>query len=557
MVSPSTAAQDEPRSLRSGPSAIVVPVPTGRPAALRDERSILVRFEGFATAETRAAARAQIGGTRLRAFSLVPGLELVRLPPGRRPEQAIAALRRLPSVTYAHANTIIYINQQLPNDEYFFEQWALHNTGQGSAWGVWPPGSVDADIDWPEAWVAAGGGAGSVVAVLDTGIDYRHGDLAPNVWLNTAELNGSTGVDDDGNGYVDDIRGWDFVDGDNDPLDRHGHGTHVAGIVAAAANNAYGVTGVMWSGKVMALKVLNDAGYGLLSDAVAALEYATAMGVRVSNASWGYSQLEPGELTDHLALRDAIAASAARNHLLVAAAGNETLDTDAVPHYPSAFDLDNVIAVAATDNTDQLAWFSNWGAASVDLAAPGQDILNTWKRFAQFDDFAWLSGTSMAAPHVAGVAGLLAARSACESYGQVRAQILDNVRPVGALSGLTVTGGVLDAAAALGGDPCAPPVPPLAVATATLPSAVAGLGYAAQLAASGGVPPYEWSIASGALPAGLALGSDGSISGTVIALRGDYAFTVRVTDATSSGAVRALSIRVAAPACHGCHQGGG
>ncbi len=439
------------------PTGIVIAAPSGRPTRLYDETSVLVRFKAIASPNRRAMARAQIKGTRLRRYSLVAGLEQVRLGPGVTVAQALAILRRLPFVAYAEANPVIAIDQQLPNDPYFDEQWALHNTGQGSGFGVWLPGTPGADIDWPEAWANAAG-TGATVAILDTGIDYRHSDLAPNVWLNAAEVNGSAGVDDDGNGYVDDIRGWNFVGNDSDPLDDNGHGSHVAGIVAAVANNHNGVTGLMWNGKVMALKVFDDQGYGVLADAIAALEYAIAKGVRVSNSSWGYSDIAPEELAAHQALYDTIQATAAANHLFVASAGNDMVDTDSTPHYPSAFDLDNVVSVAAADNNDQLAGFSNWGAVSVDLAAPGQDVFSTYMLFAGLiDDYAWVSGTSMAAPHVSGVAGLLTGLAACQTYGQVRDQILNNARPIGALSGRTVTGGMLNVNATLNGTECAPP----------------------------------------------------------------------------------------------------
>jgi subtilisin family serine protease len=462
LCSPLARAQNAaPPKTIAQPAGIALPAPTGRPSRLFDDTSVLVRFKAVAPPNLRAMARAQVHGTRLRAYSIVPGLEHIRLAPGQNVDEALAALRRLPFVAYAHRNPVIHIDQQLPNDPYFAEQWALHNTGQDSSFGVWLAGTPDADIDWPEAWAVPAATSGSVVAILDTGIDYRHSDLAPNVWLNLAELNGTPGVDDDGNGYVDDIRGWDFVNNDNSPLDGNGHGTHVAGTIAAVVNNLNGVAGVMWTGKVMALKILDDAGSGLLSDAVAALEYATAKGVRVANNSWGYSDIAPGEVADHQALHDAIQAAAAANLLFVAAAGNDAVDTDITPHYPSAFNLDNIISVAATDNTDQLASFSNWGAVSVDLGAPGVDVFSTYMLFAgAIDDYAWLSGTSMATPHVSGVAGLLAGIPACQTYGKVRDQIFSHVRPLVALSGLTATGGMLNIHDALAGSPCTVVPPP-------------------------------------------------------------------------------------------------
>ncbi len=536
------------------PSGIVIPAPTGRPTRSFDQTSILVRFKPATLNNRRAAARAQINGTRLRAYSIISGLEHIRLGAGRDVEQALATLRRLPFVAYAHRNHVIYLDQQ-PNDAYFDEQWALHNTGQGSGWDIWFPGTPDANIDWPEAWANATGN-GSVVAILDTGIDYRHSDLGPNVWQNAAEVSGIPGVDDDGNGYVDDFRGWDFVNGDNNPLDGHGHGTHVAGTVAALVNNSTGVAGVMWNGQVMALKILDDQGFGLLSDAIAALQYAIDQGVRVSNNSWGYSALGPGNFADHQALYDAIEAAAAADHLFVAAAGNDTVDTDSTPHYPSAFDLDNIISVAATDNNDQLAWFSSWGPVSVDLAAPGQDVFSTYKLFAgRFDDYAWISGTSMATPHVSGVAGLVAGMPQCQTYQQVREQILNNVRPLGALSGLMVTGGVLSTNNTMDGNECPPPAPPLTVVTTTLFDARVGFGYGAHLTAGGGMPPYAWLVIGGSLPSGLELSYGSWIIGTVRGSSGTYEFVVRVTDDAGTTATRVLSITVKSrlSRCSTCH----
>jgi subtilisin family serine protease len=441
------AVADQP-----GPSGVVVPAITGA-ARGHDDTTLLIRFKSGTTSTDRAAARALVNGALLRRYSLVSGLEHVGVHGGLDVARAVAILRRHPSVAYAHPNYRVAANQQQPDDEYIGEQWPLNNTGQGSLFGVWPPGVPDADIDWPEAWSEAAGD-GSIVAVLDTGIDYRHSDLQANVWINAVEAGGVPGVDDDGNGYVDDIRGWDFVNSDNNPLDGHGHGSHVAGTIAAVANNGVGVAGVMWSGRVMALKILDDSGFGLLSDAVEALQYAVAKGVRVSNSSWGYSEYLPEEEADHNALRDAIDAARLQDHLFVAAAGNEGTNGDVAPHYPSSFDLDNIISVAATDNNDQLAWFSSYGPTSVDLAAPGDYVFSTYKLFAgALDDYAWLSGTSMATPHVAAVAALLVGLQPEWTYQQVRDQILSHVRSVGVLAGTSVTGGILNVHDALDGVP--------------------------------------------------------------------------------------------------------
>lgn len=204
----------------------------------------------------------------------------------------------------------------------------------------------------------------------------------------------------------------------------------------------------------MALKMMGDDGTGLPSDAIAALEYAVDKGVRVSNNSWGYTTYTPVEEADHYALYDAIQAAGLAGHLFVAAGGNELTDTDVTPHYPSSFDLDNIVSVAATDNTDHLAWFSSYGPTTVDLAAPGDYVFSTYKLWGGvLDDYGWLSGTSMATPQVAGVAGLLLGLQPGWTYGQVRDRILATARPLAALSGMTATGGMLNIQAALDGVP--------------------------------------------------------------------------------------------------------
>ena len=233
-----------------------------------------------------------------------------------------------------------------------------------------------------------------MVAIIDTGIDYTHPDLAANIWTNPGEIAGD-GIDNDGNGYVDDVHGYDFVNNDGDPMDDHFHGTHTAGTVGAVGNNGVGVTGVNWQVKLMALKFLGASGSGSVSGAVSALEYAVTMGVRLSNNSWGgggYSQ----------ALYDAIKNSQVIGHVFVAAAGNSGVNSDLQPAYPASYDLDNIISVAAIDSSDNLASFSNRGVVTVDLAAPGVAVLST----VLGGGYASYSGTSMATPHVTGAAAL-------------------------------------------------------------------------------------------------------------------------------------------------------
>ena len=211
--------------------------------------------------------------------------------------------------------------------------------------------------------------ANVLVGVIDTGVDYNHPDLAANIWTNPGEIAGN-GIDDDGNGYIDDVHGYDFVNNDGDPMDDNGHGTHFSGTIGGVGNNGIGVAGVNWNVKIMALKFLDSGGSGSTANAVAGVQYATMMGVDVTSNSWGgggFSQ----------ALYDAIDAAGAANIAFVAAAGNNGANNDTSPAYPAAYDLPNIISVAATDDNDELASFSNYGAASVDLGAPGVDILST------------------------------------------------------------------------------------------------------------------------------------------------------------------------------------
>ena len=324
-----------------------------------------------------------------------------------------------------------------PNDPSYGSLWGLNNTGQNG-------GRVDADIDAPEAWELAKGSASLVTAVIDTGVLYNHPDLAANMWKNPGETPGD-GVDNDGNGFVDDVFGYDFKNNDADPADDHGHGTHCAGTIAGVGDNGTGVTGVNWTGKVMALKFLGADGYGDSSDGIRAINYATKMktqygvDVRVTSNSWG------GDAWSQ-EMEDAIAASGNAGMLFVAAAGNGGEDgigddNDVTPNYPSNYDLDNVIAVAATDRNDNRASFSNYGATTVDLAAPGVSILSTYKD----NGYANLSGTSMATPHVAGVATLAFSYNPGATASEVKTAILGGVDPIPAMSGKSVSGGRLNA----------------------------------------------------------------------------------------------------------------
>jgi len=302
------------------------------------------------------------------------------LEPGQRLQEVVQAYQSSPDVEYAELNYVVSISA-MPDDPRYLAQWSLDK------------------IDAPEAWDVCTGSSDIIVAVVDTGVDYNHRDLRSNVWVNEAELTGIEGVDDDENGYVDDIRGYNFVYNNSDPIDDHGHGTHCAGIIAAEGNNGLDVAGVCWKAKVMALKFLGSRGEGSTADAVLALHYAVANGADVISNSWG------GDSESDL-LRDAIDYAHGQGVIVVAAAGNSNSD---LPYYPASYE--HVVSVAATDSNDDKWSLSNYGDL-VDIAAPGAGILSLRAEVTSNGSFpsqytTVLSGTSMAAPHVAGAYALL------------------------------------------------------------------------------------------------------------------------------------------------------
>lgn len=399
-----------------------------------DGSRILVRFRDAGSTPLALPTGAHLGSS----YGVLPGLRSVTLDTGLNVVDALKAFQALPGV--ADVSPDYRVRALLtPDDARYPSAWGLNNTGQGG-------GTIDADIDAPEAWDRTTGSSSVVVAVSDTGIDYTHPDLRDNMWRNPGEVAGN-GIDDDHNGYVDDVFGYDFFNNDPDPMDDHGHGTHVAGIIGAKGNNSLGVVGVNWNVKLMALKFLGTDGTGTLSGAIAALNYAVAMGASVSNNSWG-----GGGASD--LYRQALVNASAAGHIFVAAAGNESSNNDTRPSYPASYNIDNVIAVAATDNRDRLASFSNYGATSVHLGAPGVEILSTVPRNGAVGDpsgYTACSGASMAAAHVTGVVALVKSLHPEWSARQVINQVLATADPVPALQGRTITGGRVNAAAAVGG----------------------------------------------------------------------------------------------------------
>ena len=408
---------------------------------------LLVRFEAGAgrAAMNTVHNAAQIEGV-LQSYHQVDGLQLVSVREEALPG-ALAVYRSHPQIRYAERDYVIQM-QNPPDDPDLGQLWGLFNGGQTVNGD---PGTAGADIRAVDAWNIWTGDPDFRIAVIDTGIDYNHPDLQGNIWTNHAELNGTAGVDDDGNGYVDDIHGYDFYNDHGDPMDVYGHGTHVAGTIGAVADNGLGVAGINWQCKLVAVRFASDYGSAYVSDAVEAFQYVIDNGIRVSNNSWGViCPLQEQEECD--SLRDILEASQAIGHLAIASAGNgdywfsNPQNNDVVPNYPATFDLENIIAVAATNNDDGRAAFSNYGPTTVDLGAPGVSIYSTWPPYHCLH----ANGTSMAAAYVTGVVGLVLSHSPQLTWEQVKERVLLTARPVASLAEITVTGGVVNARAAIG-----------------------------------------------------------------------------------------------------------
>lgn len=394
-------------------------------------QEVIIKFKPAAGADFSAERQSlltQLDATVIETTQ-TQGFEQWRID-GMSLEEAIAQYRDHPAIEYIEPNYTLTAGAVLPNDPSYDELWGLNNAGRAD-------GTDDADIDAPEAGDIRTGSPDVVIGVIDTGVDYTHPDLVNNMWTNSGEIP-DNGIDDDNNGFVDDVHGYDFVNNDGDPFDDHDHGTHVAGTIAAEGNNGIGVTGVTWSAQIMALKFLDAFGFGTTFDAIQAIEYAILMGADVTNNSWGGGAFSQP-------LQDAIAAAGEAGQVFVAAAGNFSSNTDTAPSYPAAYDLDNIISVAATDDDDQLASFSNFGATSVDLGAPGVDILSTTPG----NNYGFLSGTSMASPHVTGVVSLLLAENPDLTPPEIKTRLIETVDPLPSLAGNTVSGGRLNAFNAL------------------------------------------------------------------------------------------------------------
>jgi subtilisin family serine protease len=331
-------------------------------------------------------------------------------------------LRARREVTYAEPDYYVTASR-VPDDPLFANQYSL---------GTSPVATVDAQPAWDSRTSC------SKVAVLDTGIQYNHPDLSANLWHNPHEIQ-SNGKDDDKNGWVDDYYGVNLVNGRGSGVDDEGHGSHVAGIVAGRGNNGTGISGLCWSSKLMAVKFMDSDGRGSTSDAIDGIDYAIHEGARIINASFGSSKKSS-------ALEDEVNYAKSKNTLLVVAAGNNGQNIDSTPTYPASFTQGNILTVAATTASGGLASFSNYGKKGVDLGAPGDGILSTYLN----SGYKTLSGTSMAAPLVTAAAAMLSAQKSGQSYTDLKNALRDHARPDAALSGKTVSGGVLDLAGALG-----------------------------------------------------------------------------------------------------------
>jgi subtilisin family serine protease len=440
-------------AVRAGGPTTATPLAGARPAAgLGARRSldgeILVRYARSTTSAQRDDIAREHGLTRLR--STPDGLTDIVTAPGRATTTVRRTLGTDPRVVAVAPNQQRDLADDASAEPDFGDLWGLHNTGQTLVGTSSETGVANVDIDGLQALRSGMGNPAVVVAVIDDGVDFSHPDLAARAWTNPGEAGplAANGIDDDGNGYVDDVNGWDFCNQDNTVHDagRDGHGTHVAGTIAASLDGQ-GTVGVAPGIRVMALKFIDNGGACGSDDmAVAAIDYAASFGVPIINASWGGPQ--PSSVLD--------AAIGASNALFVAAAGNGGLDLDAPSgprFYPASSALVNVLAVTAVDQSGRLASFSNFGTTSVDLAAPGTNILSTYPASADCPTpcYAWSAGTSMAAPHVSGVAALAGSHQPAllTSPILVRGRLLATGRPLATTDGRTSTGRLVNAMRAI------------------------------------------------------------------------------------------------------------
>jgi len=417
------------------------------------EAEVLVRFKPGVSEERRQEIAASLNDRVEDEIESVEGLAAIDDLDDEEAARVAEEYAALPEVEYAEPNFRIETDpigvsnsfgfsgrsaESLraggPNDPLLGEQWGLVNTGQRN-------GRAEADISAFAAWDKTKGSRKVVVAVLDSGVDYTHPDLAGNMWHRPADLEMYV---DPQLGLMDDSEGFSAVESERDPMDENGHGTHCAGIVGAEGDNSLGIAGVNWHVEIMPLKFMGRGGFGSTKDAIEAINYVIArkkdgVNVRVISASWGSQSRSK-------ALEDVIRKAGEADILFIAAAGNDGANADKRPHYPSGYKLPNVLSVAALDRRDELASFSNYGAKGVHVAAPGKEILSTWLN-GEYEEH---SGTSMATPFVAGVAGLVLSVEPNLSVKELRDRLVNTVDKLDSLNGKVVSGGRVNAARAVG-----------------------------------------------------------------------------------------------------------
>jgi len=411
----------------------------GSAEADSSKTEILVRFRSNVSRDAIDNITSRMNDEVEDRIEAVDGLEVIEDEDNRGADEVVAQYRALAEVEYAEANSEIKLDHEgagkhvHANDELFYKQWGLFNHGQDG-------GKSGADISAMQAWAVTKGSDQVVVAVLDSGVDYTHPDLAANIWTRPEIIKQYEDEDLTSDSPVDDVHGFNVAEDNGDPMDENGHGTHCAGIIGAEGGNETGIAGVNWTVKIMPLKFMDSDGAGTTKDAIEAINYVinrkrAGVNVRVISASWGST-------IKSQALEDVIRKAGDEGILFVAAAGNDHSDNDAKPHYPASYDLNNVISVAAVDRNDELTTFSNFGATSVDVAAPGQQIVSTWLEHG----FEEKQGTSMATPFVAGVAALVLSTNPGISIDELRLRLLNSVDVVPGLKSKVATGGRINAA---------------------------------------------------------------------------------------------------------------
>jgi subtilisin family serine protease len=400
---------------------------------------VLLKFREHVSREQRREITERFNDEIEDQIEAVPGLLAIDDLDDAKIEDVVAEYQALPEIEYAEENFAISLEHSgggkhlHAEDPRFSDQWALANEGQNG-------GKAGADISAMQAWAITTGSDEVVVAVLDSGVDYNHEDLANNIWERPEQIQS---FQDEELGVADDVHGYNAIDNSGDPFDQNGHGTHCAGIIGAEGGNRIGIAGVNWKVKIMALKFMNAGGFGTTKDAIEAINYAIArkrsgVNVRIISASWGSTQRSR-------ALEDVIRKASDAGILFVAASGNARVDNDRRPHFPSSYRLPNIIGVAALDRNDQLAQFSNFGAKTVHVAAPGKDILSTWLG----NEYEEHSGTSMATPVVAGVAALVLSHHPNMKVDELRSLIINSVDKLPSLQGKVTSAGRINAAKAL------------------------------------------------------------------------------------------------------------